>query len=161
MVCCALIASGGCESLQRKFTRKSKTPRPRPTPIIQFQDYTRAMTPADRYRKHALIFDYWNGELLASFEQQPLNLKRVKKASAESLGELQTMRSLVTDDAAAHFSPLLDERTVLDRQLQAGDLSASTVSRVQRQVEAQTRQINRELSWRDMEEHLKSHAQGP
>ena len=155
--CLSLVAAlTGCESLQRKLTRKRKGPVPRPTPIIQFQDYTRTMTPLDRYRKHALMLDYWNGDLLASLDQRPLNPKRVKKASTESLQELQTMRSLVTDDVAVRFDPMLSERTALDREFQTSDLTLSTAPMVQRRVEAQTRQINREFSWRDMEEHLKA-----
>src|SRR3989338_8735827 len=80
-VCCVLSAAlTGCESLQRKLIRKPKN-RPKPTPIVTFTDYTRTMTPLDRYRKHAVIFEYWNGELVKALEDtvpnQPVNQKRL------------------------------------------------------------------------------------
>jgi hypothetical protein len=150
-----LVACGGCESLQRKFTRKPKQPGPAPNPIIQFQDYTRAMTPLDRYRKHVLMFDYWNHELMDAFGSSPLNPKRYKHSSSESLMELETMRDLLQDDAAARLQPLIEERTKLNRRLQGGNIPEPSVSMMTRALEGQTRRINREFSWRDMEEHLK------
>jgi len=153
--CLLLAVTTGCESFQRKFTRKPKHPPPLPSPIITFQDYTRAMTPLDRYRKHYLIFDYWNDELLDALTGNTPNLKRLKRASTEALGELETMRELVADDRAASLEPLIEERAKIDRQLQHGTLSLSQTSAVSRVLEAQTRQIQREFFWRDIEDHLK------
>ena len=161
VIACGLcVGLAGCESLQRKFTRKRKTPLPRPTPIIQFTDYTRTMTPLDRYRKHALMFDYWNDELLDSFTQRPLNPKRVRKASTESLQEFRTMRSLVAEEAAVRFDPLISQRESLDQELQTSEPTPMTVTRVQHTLEAQGRQVDREFSWQDMEDHLKGDAPG-
>ncbi|MBI4343835.1 MAG: hypothetical protein HY601_03365 [Candidatus Omnitrophica bacterium] len=150
-----VAALTGCESLQRKLTRKRKGPAPRPTPIVQFQDYTRAMTPMDRYRKHSLIFDYWNGELLSSVDQEPYNPKRARRSIEESLVELRQMRALVDDEAAARLDPLVEEREQLQRQLQVGHPGFGTASALKRQLEAQTTQIQREFTWRKMEDHLR------
>lgn len=153
--CLLLTAGMGCESLQRKFVRKPKHPAPLPSPIITFQDYTRAMTPLDRYRKHYLMFDYWNDELLEALTGNTPSLKRLKRASTEALGELETMRELVADDRAASLEPLIEERAKIDRQLQHGHLSWSQTTAVSRVLEAQTRQIQREFFWREVEDHLR------
>ena len=145
----------GCESFQRKFTRPAKRPKAAPSPIISFQDYSRAMTPLDRYRKHYAIFDYWNAELMAALETRSPNPKRIKLASTEALGELEAMRTLVTDDVAARFNPLLKERTAIDRELQSPSFTATGSEMIRRQLEAQTRQIHRELFWRRVEDQLK------
>src|SRR3989338_3549725 len=101
--CLSLVAAlTGCESLQRKLTRKKK-PQPPPAPVTVFQDYSAAMTPLDRYQKHYAIFDYWNAGLLAALEARPLNPKRVTLASTAALGELETMRTLLTESAAARL----------------------------------------------------------
>ena len=154
---CWLLAAGltGCESFQRKFTRKEKHPKPAPTPIISFQDYSRAMTPLDRYRKHYAIFDYWNAELIAALEVRTPNPKRIKLASTEALAELEAMRTLVTDDIATRFDPLLKARTALGRELQSPSFSATQSETVKRELEAQTRQIHRELFWREVKDQLK------
>lgn len=152
-----LLTTGlvGCESFQRKFTRRSK-PQPPPTPIISFQDYTQAMTPLDRYRKHYLIFQYWDGELLEAFQSQSPNPKRLKRASSESLGELQALQGLVTDDVAVRLSPLIEERAKIDEELQRGATGFPRASALQRVIEAQSRRIHREFFWRDVEDHLKN-----
>ena len=154
---CWLLAAGvmGCESFQRKFTRKDKRPKPAPTPIISFQDYSRAMTPLDRYRKHYAIFDYWNAELMAALEARTPNPKRIKLASTEALGELEAMRTLVTDEVAARFEPLLKERAAIDHELRRSSFSSTGSEIVRHQLESQTRQIHRELFWRKVQDQLK------
>ena len=146
--------SVGCEGLQRKFTRKPKHPQPPPTPIIQFQDYTRAMTPLDRYRKHYMMFDYWNSELADALRSNPPNPKRLKRASADSLTELTTLQTLLDDATAARLAPLIEERTAMDQQLQRG-LAGGQAQLIGRTVEAHERQLHREFFWRDVQDKLK------
>ncbi len=154
---CLVLSAGlvGCESLQRKFTRKPKHPVPRPDPIIHFHDYTQAMTPLDRYQKHYMLFDYWNHQLLAALESSPLNPKRYKRASTEALGELEQLKGLVADEAAVRFDPLLQERAKLDRELQRGMFSDTQARTILHVLERQTRQIHRDVFWRDMQDSLK------
>ena len=151
-VCCLLFTALGCESLQRKLTRKPKHPKALPTPVISFIDYSRAMTPVERYRKHYMMFDYWNAELLGALQQTTPNGKRIKLASAEALAELETMRRLVSDSLGERLVPLLKERANLDRELQRGPVSRAEV--VVRALETQTRRIHREFFWRDVEEQI-------
>lgn len=149
------MSVSGCESLQRKLTRRSKQPKPAPTPIINFQDYSKAFTPLDRYRKHYLIFDYWQEDLLEALGRQPLNPKRVRIASTESLAELGALQQLLVEDAAAPLAALLEERAGFDRQLQAGLLNETQASSLRRRLEQQGRRIHREFFWRDIEDQLK------
>jgi len=154
----------GCESLQKKFTRKK--PYVRPAPIVSFQDYTRAMTPLDRYRKHYALFDYWNSELLATLQgsssvaapgtgQSSINPKRAKLASQESLQELHTLQGLLQDDQAVLLQPILDERAQINDHVQKGSYSGSQLSALVRLLDAQTRRIHREFFWRRVEDRLK------
>ena len=152
------VGLSGCESLQRKFTRKPKHPEPVPSPIIQFQDYTRTMTPLDRYRKHYLMFDYWNSELLDALQQPPLNSKRFRRDSSETLGELQTLQQLLNDGLASRLAPLIKERMRFDQDLRSGSFSDAQASALLRTLEAQTRQIHREFFWRDVQDQLAPNA---
>ena len=161
MGCGLMLALTGCESLQRKLTRKPKHPAAAPGPIINFQDYSRAMTPLDRYRKHYLIFDYWNGELLAGLLASPLNPKRYKRASSESLAELETMQGLLSDEMAMRLAPLVEQRTKLNQQLQSPAFSAAQSPIVSRTVEQQSREIHRDFFWRDVEDRLKPQPASP
>ena len=151
----------GCESLQRKFTRKPKqAPKPL-APIITFQDYSRAMTPMDRYRKHYMMFDYWNDELMEALQGSTPNPKRFKRASEEALTELQTMKELLIDDVAVRLDPLLEERAKIHRQLQAPSFNTGSANTIGRTLESQTRQIQREFFWRDVQESLKPQDSAP
>ncbi len=152
--CLLLTGLSGCESVQRKFIRKSKGPRAVPTPVVNFQDYTQAMTPLDRYRKHYLMFDYWNGEFMNGLLAKPLNAKRVKLASTESLNELTMLQSLVAEDLGAQFVPLIESRAQINRQVQTGHLSELTAGVVWRELDAQSRTIRRDLFWRKVEDRL-------
>ncbi len=149
-----IVGVSGCESLQRKLTRRSKQPKPPPTPIVNFQDYSQATTPVDRYRKHYLIFDYWNEDLLQALDRQPVNPKRVQRASSESLVELDAMKSLMNDDAVQRMAPLVEARAALNQRLQ-GSLNEAQASSLRRSVEQQGRQIHREFFWRDVQDQLK------
>ena len=157
LACCvSLVAAlAGCESLERKFTRKPKHPLPPPNPIINFQDYNRTFTPLDRYRKHYLMFQYWNDALIDGLQSSPLNPKRFKRASTESLAELETLKGLVTEEVAARMAPVIEGRSTIDRQLQSGDIGEMQVHAVTRDLEAQTRTIHRNFFWRDIEDQLK------
>src|SRR3989338_4082285 len=140
VACCVLLVAvlTGCESLQRKFTRKPRHAPPAPSPIISFQDYSRAMTPLDRYRKHYMMFDYWNEELIEALHSSPINPKRFKRASSEALEELKTMSHLVVDDVSVRLTPLIDERAKIDRELQGAGFNTSQANPLGRMLEAQT-----------------------
>lgn len=159
-VCCVVLSASltGCESLQRKFTRKSKRPAAAVNPILKFEDYTRAMTPLDRYRKHALLFDYWNDELMAALQDRSINVKRCRRTSGEALAELQTLQGLLTDAMAAQLEPLIQERASVHRQFSTGALSAHQAMMAWRALEAQKRQVQRTFFWRDVQDSLKTTA---
>ncbi len=114
------------------------------------------MTPLDRYRKHYLMFDYWNGELIQALQSPPLNPKRLARTSTDALAELETLQRLLTDELAARLAPLLEERARMNQQLKSGSFSDSQASMIPRLLEAQTRQIHREFFWRNVQESLKS-----
>ena len=150
-----LLAAGGCESMQRKFTRKPKGPGEKITPIIAFQDYSHAMTPLDRYRKHYLMFDYWNNDLLASLRETRPNGKRLKRASADGLEELRTLQQLLQEPKAAELTPLIEERERVDRQVQNPNLVPGVANTIARQLDAQSRVIRRGFFWRDVQDQIK------
>jgi hypothetical protein len=136
------------------LTRKKKPQLP-PAPVTIFQDYSAAMTPLDRYQKHYAIFDYWNAGLLAALDARPINPKRIKLASAEALGELETMKGLLTEAAAAGLEPLVKEQAEINRAVLSPGFDAYRSDVVKRRLEAQTRAIHREFFWRKIQDQLK------
>jgi len=150
----------GCEAFQRKLVRKSR-PKPPPAPIIKFQDYSRSMTPVERYQKHYMLFDYWNDDLLRALQEGAPNHKRYRRASEDALTELTVMKDLLQGEAGGRLAPLIEERTRLHAQLRSGSLGPTEANAVWRRLETQTRRIHREFFWRDVQEHLKSETPSP
>lgn len=154
------MSCAGCESLQRKFTRKSKTPPERPNPVIHFQDYSKDITPLDLYRKHFLMYEYWEADLVESMTTSRFSIKRVRHASSGALDELTELRKLVPGASGERLQALLAERMQVHRRLQ-GPVSPAQVDAVRRQIEAQSRAIHREFSWRKVDDLLQASAASP
>ena len=150
----SLLCAGGCESWQRKFTRKKKGPVERPTPIINFIDYSSAMTPSERYRKHYLIFDYWNTELSSALSTSLINGKRVRRASTESLNELRALRGILNEELAGRLDPILASREKTDDMIQRGG-AQNLANILLSDINTQTRALHREFTWRKVEDRLK------
>jgi hypothetical protein len=150
-----VIPLTGCESLQRKFTRKPKQPTAAPTPVINFQDYGMALTPMDRYRKHYLLFEYWHEELIRGLQASPLNSKQYRRASAESLAELEALQGLLAEEPAARLAPLMAERARLNQRLQGPAFNETQAGVIRGSLESQGRRIRREFFWRAVEDQLK------
>ena len=159
IACCLLLfASIGCEQLQRKFTRKPKTAGERPDAIIQFQDYSQAFTPLDRYQKHYTLFQYWDDALLRALSERSLNQKQLKKTSAQSLLELKALQQLLEDPAAVRLGSFIEAREHIDRQLRESRIGSARVSIVRRDLENLSREIHSGFYWRDVEESIKQKA---
>jgi len=102
-----------------------------------------------------VLFEYWNAELLDGLKVPTANPKRLKRTSAESLEELRILRGLLQDDLAARMDRIIEERQGLDRQIQSGSYSQAQLDAMRRALETQTRQLDREFFWRDVEDRLK------
>ncbi len=163
----ALMAAGGCESFQKKFTRqKSYTPA---SPIVSFLDYTQAMTPLDRYRKHYALFDYWHAELIEALQTPAgstmpgissgnVNPKRVRLAASESLQELQALQGLLQEEPASRLQLLVEARTKLTTQLTTNAFAGSQASTIVQMLDQQGREMRRSWYWRKVEDLLKAPA---
>lgn len=146
----------GCESLQKKFTRKPKTPVERPQPVVSFRNYMEGATLMDRYRKHYAMFAYWNDQLITELQQpRDMNPKRAQRASKETLQELRILSELLREDAAAELQPMIEERARLDQHLQDSMTGGTQLRNTARTLETQTRQITRRFDWRRVQDRLK------
>ena len=151
----ALLAGAGCESMQQKFTRRKTKVEEAPAPVITFEDYSRTQTPLDLYRKHYLMFEYWNSELQDALESSPVNPKRVRLASEESYLELQSLQRLLTEEAGAPLAAVLEERRGLNAQLNNQSLSRPAAQLLKKPIDAHARLINGQFFWRTMKDRLK------
>ncbi len=153
--CLLILFAGGCESLQRKFTRKPKTPVEQPAPIIHFQDYSQGMTVLDRYQKHFLMFEYWNNDLIDSLQTGRYSVKRIRRASEGALNSMRTLHELLRGEEAEKFKEILDQREKLDRNLNRS-VTPGQVDDFRRRAESQTRATHREFYWTKVKDKLRA-----
>jgi hypothetical protein len=99
------------------------------------------------------MYDYWNHELMDSLQQPPLNPKRYRKASAESVTELEVLRSLLDEEAAARLAPLIDERAGVVKRLN-GSFSDTQAPLLLRDIELHTGRLHREFKPGEIQESL-------
>lgn len=148
-----LVVASGCDSFERKFIRQPKYVRP--SPVIQFQDYSKGTTPLDRYRKHALLFDYWNDLLLQELTGA-MNLKRARHMSKEALGELGVLEALLQEQPAAELAAMKAHWQHVDQQLQEAKLVPPNADALRRDLERRTRDFERHFSWKDMQDQMRA-----
>lgn len=151
-----LVAGAGCESMQRKFTRTKTKDEAAPSPVISFEDYNRSVTPLDLYRKHYLMFEYWNSELQNELESRAINPKRLRLASDESLIELGQLQGLLTEEAGVPLTAVIQERRAVDRQLRDANLNPSQAQVIKKTIDAHGRLLNGRFFWRSVKDQLKS-----
>ncbi len=144
-LCFSLVGSAGCESLQRKFTRKSKTQKERPDPVIRFQDYSKSMKPSERYDKHYLMFKYWSDDLLEALSASRLNFKEIRRASSGSLTEMRTLHESLPQGLVERFLPFLKEREDIDHVCQE-TVTPAQVDSLRRRIESQARAVHRDFA---------------
>ena len=152
-----LIATGCTDAMMKKFVRQPKA-QPRPSPIVQFDEYAASTSPLDLYRKHATVFEYWNAELLDALLPTANNSKRVKRASQESLRQLEAMVQLLADASAGQVQPLLEERRKLDRQLQDQVDDHAQAALLRQSLELQQRRLHRYMAVGKVTDHLRAAA---
>jgi hypothetical protein len=150
-----VLACAGCESMQKKFTRKPKEPVARPSPVVSFRNYMEGTTPMERYRKHYAMFSYWNDQLITELQQRDVSPKRAKRASQGALQELDTLRDLLRDDAVAELQPIIQGWVQVDKQLDSTVTAGVQLKSTARILETQTRQLSRRFDWRKVEDRLK------
>ncbi len=114
MVVIVVTGLAGCDAVQRKFTRKTKTVKaPR---IYQVKKYD-IKPSADLYSKHYAYWRSWQSELIQELGQ---NHKKDKRCIEEILMQLGAMQNILVKDKAdelgRHIARLEDVRDTITKQ---------------------------------------------
>lgn len=114
VVIIVVMGLAGCDAVQRKFTRKSKTVKaPR---IYQIRKYD-IKPSADLYSKHYAYWQSWQSELIQDLGQ---NHKKDKRCIEEILMQLGAMQNILVrekaDELGKHIARLEDVRDTITKQ---------------------------------------------
>lgn len=143
----------GCQALVRKFTRPPKEVK-KEEPIIQPEIYPDKSAAKDMlYKDYFLFWQTWADELLAHLNEKA-NLKKQKECAYEALDNLFKMRSLLNEEKAKEFEPLVDEFKTVRDIVFAGRLVSSDFDYLRLKVERIKAKVRRKFIFSKVQKAL-------
>ena len=134
-----LLELAGCASVQKKFTRKPKTPSHIPAAIyLQEGPYQKKFSNEYYYKTHFTMWKSWHGELINELGD---NQKKVSRCAQEALGHLTEMNRYLNAQKQAELAPSLDELSQIGQRIERGVISDAEVGSLRVDLERISRQI--------------------
>jgi hypothetical protein len=143
------INLAGCDSVQRKFTRKKKTVKaPR---IVQEQKYVKKPSP-ELYEKHFAYWQSWSSEILQDLGD---NRKKDRQCIEQIIGQVNDMKNILIpskgDELAKHIKRYEEVRDIINRE----ELSQYNKSFVLTTLDREDRLIKNEFCISKVKNYLK------
>ncbi|MFH1189123.1 MAG: hypothetical protein V1682_00335 [Candidatus Omnitrophota bacterium] len=140
----------GCDSLQRKFTRKKKETKPVPR-LYQVKKYD-VKPSVELYKKHYAYWQSWMSELIQDLGD---NHKRDVRCVDEALSQLHDMRNILVREKAdaltKHIRRIEDVRDTIVKE----DLSQYNKSQVMMTLEREDRIVKSEFAVTKIKDHIR------
>ncbi len=134
-----LLGSSGCASVQKKFTRKKKTPSHIPTAIYFHEGpYQKKYSNVYYYKTHFTFWKSWHDELI---NQLGSNQKKVKRCAQEALGHLTEMSHYLVEEKVEELQPRLDVLAGITKRIENSHVAESEEGGVRVELEKTRRLI--------------------
>ena len=128
-----LLELAGCASVQKKFTRKPKTPSHIPAAIyLQEGPYQKKFSNEYYYKTHFTMWKSWHGELINELGD---NQKKVSRCAQEARGHLAEMHRYLVPAKQAELEPQLDELNRIAASIESGRYSDSQYGQTRTDLE--------------------------
>lgn len=159
VVLAMVMASTGCATVKKKFTRKPKVQRP-PEPIFALQKAYRPEWPPEvRYQAH---FAYWKAahdDVLDGLERA--TYKRRMASTAQAIKELKAMHALLTGPAADGLAKHMEEMERVQARLADPLLDAPRLNILRSSIESLRRRIDKGYDYHKVKEAIISERPAP
>ena len=111
----SLVYFSGCETMQRKFTPKKKTPEHTASAIF-FEEgaYQKKFSNDYYYKTHYTLWRTWHDELL---ENLGGNDKKIQRSAQESIGNLQQMQQYLKPDKYEQLEAVINDLSEVIKKL--------------------------------------------
>lgn len=139
-VVCLAFGLVGCDAVQRKFTRKKKTPK-KPK-IYQLKRYEKIPTP-ELYNKHYVYWQTWSGDLISEVGQ---NQKKNLRCIEEMASNLRDMQNILVKEKADEMQVHIDRAEEARALIARGDMSFATKTKLKADLEREDRAIKRDFT---------------
>ena len=152
LLLCSLITLAGCETVQRKFTPKRKTPE-RAVSQIYFQEgeYQKKFSNDYYYKTHYTLWSTWHDELLGNLGG---NGKKSGRAAQEAVGHLQQMQQYLKPEKNAELQLIINDLSHVVKKLDEAGRGPSSVGPQRTELERIRRAVGRDFYYDKVREHL-------
>ncbi len=147
-----LMEMAGCASVQKKFTRKAKTPSHVAASIyLQEGAYQKKFSNEYYYKTHFTMWKTWHGDLI---NQLGGNQKKVSRCAQETRGHLAEMHRYLTPEKQAELQPELDELNRISERIESGRYSESQYGQTRTDLERIQRLVGNNFYFDKVKAHL-------
>jgi len=147
---CVMVATSGCSSIQKKFTRKKKG-REKPPQIYHVQDYN--ITPSmELYTTHYIYWKNWHRQILDTLGD---NTKNDKRCIEEMISNLISMKEMLADEKGDKLDKHILRLKNIESDIKNQNLTDQTKTRIRRTLEKEFKLIKVEFSYRKVGKYLR------
>lgn len=150
MVFFLAVTLTGCDSLQRKFTRKKKETKPIPR-LYQLKKYD-VKPSAELYSKHYAYWQSWMSELIQDLGD---NHKKDVRCIDEALSQLHDMRNILVQEKAdaltKHIRRIEEAREIIIKE----GLSQYNRNQIMLTLEREDRTVKSEFAVARIKDHIR------
>ena len=148
-----LINSAGCESLSRKFVRKSKKEIEPVQMVLSPEEYTGpAMTKEEKYRHYFFYWKSWHDELIQALSEGE-NKKKQLDSAEEAMRNLIIVRGLLDAERQKALDGYITRLQELTREVK-NDSYNSDAAGLRSRAETLKMEINNGFSCSDVKDVL-------
>ena len=151
---CVLLLTG-CETLQKKFTRKKKAQK-QEVMIVSPRDYSAHPFPSDvLYKQYFIYWKSWNQELVTGFNDRASD-KKVLDCTQQALINLKKMASYLREQQAKELGVYIKKtEEISDGILEVRGLPPAHADNLRYKAERILSAVNRQFDLTKMKKYLK------
>ena len=150
------VALTGCADLKDKFIRKKKE-EPRAQRYYRVRQYDVHPT-LDLYTKRYVYWKSWHREIMSLLEQTPsmetANYKKRRVAIEQEVSNLIDMQSMLVDEKAEELGKIIDEMTVIEKQVKSEKITPGNLTRIRRTLDLLGKEVKKNFSYRKMGDYI-------
>ncbi len=138
----------GCETLKKKFIRKSKTTK-KTTPVLMTQDYKGMYSNEVLYNNHFTYWRTWSEELVNCLTNK-LSNKREVLAATRAIEDLQRMQDLLNSPKKEELDPYIKFYKGVQKKVELGQPNEADAARMTSELESRRRIILRKFETKEV-----------
>jgi len=137
IICFSLVSLSGCESVRRKFVRKSKAERDNPEEVIYApQEYpVQVMSSEQLYRQYYTFWRGWHQDLMDVLSTGENHKKQVECVT-EIVNNLNRMKNLLVAEAQPKLNGYIEQIIPMKDEITAGRSNPSNYAIIRSKMES-------------------------